>query len=114
MTLSAVMISNTTSRLNYSSQIVPGKKGQDNQCLLSAGQHFNSQLWFLAERGRTESSVMNLPVHGVIISMLHMITVTRCIQWSTLFSRHCSSSLSDTCLCLGYDSPIDLTPGASC
>lgn len=39
MTLSAVMISNTTSRLSYSSQIVLGKKGEENQCLLSAGQY---------------------------------------------------------------------------
>lgn len=79
MTLSAVVISNTTSRLSYSSQIVPGKKGQDNQCLLCAGQYLNSQLWFVAGWGRMESSVMNLPVHGVIISMLHMITVAPCI-----------------------------------
>lgn len=79
MTLSAVMISNTTSRLNYSSQIVPGKKGQDNQCLLSAGQYLNSQLWFVSAWGRMESSVMNLPVHRVIINMLHIITVIPCI-----------------------------------
>lgn len=78
MTLSAVMISNTTSRLSYSAQIVHGQKGQNNQCLLSAGQYLNSQLWFVAGWGRIKSFVMNLPVHGVTKIMLHMITVTPC------------------------------------
>lgn len=45
---SAVVISSATGRLSYSPQIVPGKKGQDNQCFLSAGQYLNSQLRFVA------------------------------------------------------------------
>lgn len=38
-----------------------------------------SQLWFVAAWGRTESSVMDLPVHGLVISTLHIITVAPCI-----------------------------------
>lgn len=42
------------------------------------------------------SVVMNLPVHRVIISTLYMITVMPCIELSTVCSRHCSSSVTDT------------------
>lgn len=42
MVASAVVISSVTSRLSYSPRIVPGKKVQDNKCLLSAGQYFKS------------------------------------------------------------------------
>ena len=52
MATSAVVISSATSRLSYSPRIVPGKKGQDNLCLLSAGQYLNSQLWFVAVWGK--------------------------------------------------------------
>lgn len=44
------------------------------------------------------SVVINLPVHGVIISMLYMIIVTLCIELITVCSRHCSSAVTDTCL----------------
>lgn len=46
-----------------------------------------------------ESSIVrNLPVHGVIVSMLYVITVTPCIESSTVCSRHRSSAVTDTCL----------------
>lgn len=42
MAASAVVISSGTGRLSYSPRIVPGKKGQDNHCLLSAGHYLKS------------------------------------------------------------------------
>lgn len=44
------------------------------------------------------SIVMNFPMHRVIISMLYMITLTPCIELSTVCSRHCSSAVADSCL----------------
>lgn len=86
MAASAVVISSATSRLNYSARIVRGKNGQDSRCLLPAGQYLNISCGLWLDGRRMESSiVMNLPVHRVIVSMLYMITVTPCIELSTVF-----------------------------
>lgn len=45
-----------------------------------------------------ESSVVNLPGHGMIISMLYITTVTPCIELSNSVFKTLLLAVTDTCL----------------